>query len=157
MTSAAVSQDVQEVARASLPSDPRKSKCFKTIPYYMKAPKVLNKYGHQIRIWRTKLIPLYAEDFRRTCGLIEWTDLETGLTLGLRWTYSVFQKEAWKPIKYILYSHFPGEQPCQDLNDVYKSTTAEINWVIKRLQKKYFRKQRPPVMKAGIVEEDFPR
>lgn len=156
MTTAVDSQDVSDFARANLPSNPRNSKVF-TIPHYMLEPDVSFKYGHQIRIWRTKLIQLYSTDVRRICALMEWTDLQTGLTLGLMWSYSVHQKEAWKPIKYILYSHFPGEQPCQDLNDVYRSTTAEINWVIKRLEMKYQRKTKPAVMKPLEPVEGFPR
>jgi len=88
--------------------------------------------------------------------MIEYTNLETGLTLGLHWAYSTHQKPVWKPIKYQLYSHFPGPQPCKDLEDVYRSTTAEIKWVVSILKREYEEKTRPKVMVPEPLE-GFPR
>lgn len=147
MTQTTPSKDVLKFERANLPSDPKKSPSF-DVPEYMHRPQVYHLYGHQIRIWRTAARDIAKTgDLRRCIGLIEFTNLETGLTLGLKWYYSLYQKPAWREFKYILYSHFPGEQPCKDLNDVYKSTTAEIKWVISRLKKKHNRKLKPLPMK----------
>jgi len=44
------------------------------------------------------------------------------------------QIEPWHDHQYILYSHFPGCQPCRDLVDVYHSCSLEIRWSIIRLQ-----------------------
>ena len=146
------SEDVQKFARANLPSDSMKSTCFH-VPEYMDKPQVYpDLYGHQIRIWRTDAKDLTkTNDFRRCVGLLEWTDLETGLTLGMKWYYSLYQKKAWREFKYILYSWFPGEQPCKDLKDVYKSATAEIKWVIARLRRDYEKKLRKSPMRHEPV------
>jgi hypothetical protein len=113
----------------------------------MYGPQVYVMYGHQIRVWRTNLIPLIQDDFRHTAGLMEWTDLQDPeLVLGLSWTYSMHQKPEWKHIKYQLYGHFPGEQPCKDLQDVYRSTTAEIKWVISTLKREHELRTRPKLM-----------
>ena len=148
MTQTTPSKDVPEFEHTNLPSDPRKSSSFH-VPEYMHEPQVYpNLYGHHIRIWRSEAVDLAkTNDIRRCIGLVEFTNLETGLTLGLEWYYSLYQKKAWREFKYILYSHFPGEQPCKDLQDVYKSTTAEIKWVISRLKKKHGRKLKPAPMK----------
>lgn len=137
-----------------LPSDPKKSSCFH-VPDCMHPPQVYCMYGHQIRIWRCKLEPLNGDD-RRTSGLLEWTDLETGLTLGLHWAYSTHQRPAWQQFKYQLYSHFPGPQPCKDLEDVYRSTTAEIKWVISTLKREYEERTRPKMM-SPEAQGVFPR
>ena len=148
--------DVPEFARANLPSDPRKSPRF-YVPEYMKEPRVYNKFGVQIRIWRAETKDLKKTgEYRRCVGLLEWTWLDRGLTLGLKWYYSMYQKEAWKEFKYILYSHCPGSQPCKDLADVYRSTTAEIKWFISRLQVKFESKTRPIPM-IGHDIGVFPR
>jgi len=138
-------QQVPESKHFKLPSNPKKSPCF-PIPDYMDAPQVYCMYGHQIRIWRTCLVPLTEADFRHTAGIIDYTDLKTGLTLGLQWAYSTHQKPEWKPIKYQLYSWFPGPQPCKDLDDVYRSTTKEIKWVVSTIRREYEERTRPRAM-----------
>jgi hypothetical protein len=104
------------------------------IPEYMDAPKVFEKYGYLISIWRTKLVPLTRNDWRHCAGILKFKDLRTQLSLGLHWWYSFNWRKVWREYKYVLYSWFPGKQPCKDLRDVYRSTTFEIDWVIERLQ-----------------------
>ena len=134
---------VQELARANLLTDDRSSPVF-DVPEYMNKPQVYqNLHGHYIRIWRTKLESLSKKSRYLTycAGLIEWTSHADGITLGLEWYYALNFKTCWQEYKYILHSHYPGDQPCKDLPDVNRSTTAEIKWQVKRLGELYAKRR----------------
>jgi hypothetical protein len=113
------------------------------VPEYMRKPQVYTIHGHYIRIWRTKLEPLGTKSEWSTycAGLMEWTSLTNKVVLGLTWYYSLNRETYWEEYKYILESHYPGRQPCKDLPDVYRSTTAEIKWQVKRLGELYSKKK----------------
>lgn len=127
---------VQELARANLLTDLKSSPVFH-VPDYMNKPQVYTIHGHYIRIWRTKLEPLTKKSrwLSYCAGLMEWTSLSDGITLGLTWYYSLNFESYWREYKYILSSHYPGPQPCKDLPDVYRSATAEIKFQVNRLEK----------------------
>lgn len=131
-----MSEAIQELARANLLTDSKSSPVFH-VPDYMHEPQVYNIHGHYVRIWRTKLSPLTKKSRYLTycAGLMEWTSLTDGITLGLTWYYGLNFESYWREYKYILNSHYPGKQPCKNLPDVYKSTTAEIKFQVKRLGK----------------------
>jgi len=122
-------------SKRKLPRDPHESPVF-PIPDYMNPPQTFVIYDHYIRVWRALAIELTKQDFRRCIGLLEFTPLkeENGLSLGLEWFYSAHQFIHWSDYQYILYSHYPGAQPCRDLVDVYHSCSLEIRWVIIGLQ-----------------------
>lgn len=134
-----MSEAVQELARANLLTDDRSSPVF-DVPEYMNKPQVYQSlHGHYIRIWRTKLEALMNKSRYLTycAGLMEWTSHADGITLGLTWYYGLNFETYWREYKYILNSHYPGKQPCKDLPDVYRSTTAEIKWQVRRLGELY--------------------
>ena len=81
---------VQELARANLLTDPRSSPVF-DVPEYMNDPQLYTIHGHYIRVWRTKLEALGKKSEWSTycAGLMEWTSLENGITLGLTWYYAL--------------------------------------------------------------------
>ena len=122
-------------SKVKLPEDPRSSPAF-PIPEYMNPPQIRPVYDHWVRIWRAPAIPLTKDDFRRCVGLLEFTPLkdENGITLGLEWFYSASPPPEWEQFPYVLYSHFPGSQPCRDLVDVYHSCSLEIRYAIIKLQ-----------------------
>jgi len=131
---------VQKLARANSLTDPKSSPAFH-VPEYMNKPQVYIVHGHYIRIWRTKLEPLTKKSRWLTycAGLIEWTPLAGGVTLGLTYYYGLNSESYWREYKYILDSHYPGKQPCKDLKDVYDSATKEIKFQVERLGKLHAR------------------
>ena len=133
-----MSEAIQELGRANFLTDSRSSPVFH-VPEYMHEPQVYNIHGHYIRIWRAEAVSLAKKSRWLTycVGLMEWTSLAHEVTLGLEWYYELNFKTCWQEYKYILHSHYPGDQPCKDLRDVYRSTTAEIKWQVKRLGQLY--------------------
>ena len=126
-----------KLARANLLTDSRSSPAF-FVQEYMNSPQVYtNLHGHYIRIWRAKAESLSKKSRWLTycVGLMEWTSHTDGITLGLEWYYQLNFENYWREYKYILHSHYPGKQPCKDLQDVYRSATAEIKFQIERLGK----------------------
>lgn len=122
-------------SKPELPTNPQESPVF-YIPRYMNPPQVRPIYDHYVRIWRAPTIELTKNDWWRCVGLMEFTPLkeDDGLTLGLEWYYSAHQRPEWEKYSYRLFSHFPGDQPCKDLVDVYRSCSLEIRWAIVKLQ-----------------------
>lgn len=131
------------------PQDPLVSAAF-DIPEYMNPPQVFTIYEHHVRIWRSAAIELTADDPRRCIGLLEFTQLteEKPKTLGHAWWYDRPRIPRLEGYPYMLYTWYPGPQPCSDLVDVYHCTTLEIHWVIIGLQ------GRDAVMKYRLLHKN---
>lgn len=106
--------------------------CKDPIPEYMNPPWVFDIYHYHNRIWRAPAIVLTKDTFRRCVGLLEFTPLNEpdALPLVLEWLYSADTPPEWSEYPYVIYTWFPGPQPCMDLVDVYHSCSLEIRWVI---------------------------
>ena len=135
-----MSEAVQKLARANSLTDSMSSPVF-DVPEYMNKPQIYPKlHGHYIRIWRTKAVSLSKKPLRwltYCVGLMEWTSFANRVTLGLEWYYELNFKTNWQEYKYILHSHYPGDQPCKNTKDVYDSATNEIKWQVRRLGELY--------------------
>lgn len=136
-----------KLARANLPetlSDPKRSPVA-FIPDYCYPPQVFEKDGHLVRIWRSSLNESLALP-RRRMAVLELTRLHPSepepVTKYLAWSYSRNPKEKWAEYDWILHGHFPGDQPCLDLIDVYTSCTFEIRFVIDGLAGREIRRHR---------------
>jgi len=145
--------EVEDVRRRTFssepPQDPLVSAAF-DIPEYMNPPQAFTIYDHFVRVWRSAAIELTPEDWRRCIGLLEFTQLtgEKPKTLGHAWWYDRPRIPRLAGHPYMLYTWYPGPQPCIDLVDVYRCTTLEIRWVIISLQ------GRDAVMKYRLLHKN---